>query len=63
MRFHKRREDVREQRVADDKEDEVHGNDDQEPAIAGDRSESSSHGARVRLRGASIRHLREYDQR
>jgi len=63
MHFHKRRQDVREQRVADDDEDDVHGNDDQEPAIAGDRPESSSHGASVRRRGASIRHHRQYDQR
>src|SRR4051794_2799944 len=46
----KRRQDVRERRVANDDEDEVHGNDDQELAIAGDRPESSSHGASVRRR-------------
>ena len=63
MRYHKRRQDVREQRVADDDEDEVHGDDDQEPPIAGDRPESSSPSARVRRRGASIRHHRKYDQR
>ena len=63
MRFHKRRQDVREQRVADDDEDEVHGDDDQEPPIAGDRPESSAPSARVPRRGASIRHHRKYDQR
>jgi hypothetical protein len=63
MRFHKRRQDVREQRVADDDEEEVHRDDDQEPPIAGDRPESSSPAAMVRRRGASIRHHRQHDQR
>jgi hypothetical protein len=61
--FAKRRQDVRERRVADDDEDEVHGNHDQELAIAGDRPESSSPGAGVRRRGAWTRHHREYGQR
>jgi hypothetical protein len=63
MRYRKRRQDGRVQGIADDDEDDVHGNDDQEPAIAGDRPESSSHGAGVRRCGASIRHHRHYDQR
>jgi hypothetical protein len=63
MRFHKRRQKVRERRVADDHEDDVHGNDDQEPAIAGDQPESSSRGASGRRRGASVRHHRQHGQR
>src|SRR6266851_2339268 len=50
VRFHKRRQDVREQRIADDDEDEVHGDDDQEPPIAGDLAKSSFTGAGVRPR-------------
>jgi len=38
---------IREQRIADDDEDEVHGDDDQEPPIAGDLAESSFTGAGV----------------